>query len=213
MISGKLGKKGFRIVDDRGTYQYHKFEAAMQYVTSWRRCLDIGAHVGLWSMHLVKKFDHVEAFEPVKDFAAIFPFNVDHDNFTLHDVAVGSEHGYAKMGYPEAFTGNCHVKKISDEEIEEDDTPRTYSVEMVTIDSFGFDDIDFMKIDVEGWELPVVQGAKETLLRNKPIIIIEQKGNEEKFHGRSKHEATRFLHDLGMKELHRVMAGDHIMGW
>jgi hypothetical protein len=45
--------KGSPRVDGRGTYQLHKLMSAMQHVKHRRCALDVGMHVGLWSMHLV----------------------------------------------------------------------------------------------------------------------------------------------------------------
>lgn len=44
-----------------------------------------------------------------------------------------------------------------------------------TLDSFDLPTIDFMKIDCEGYEFPVLKGAAETLRRCKPVIVVEQK--------------------------------------
>jgi hypothetical protein len=44
---------------------------------------------------------------------------------------------------------------------------------MRTIDSYGFDDVDFIKIDVEGAELGVLRGAKETIKRCRPAVQME----------------------------------------
>ena len=56
---------------------------------------------------------------------------------------------------------------------------RKNKVELKKIDDYEFTDVDFIKIDVEGFQ--VVLGAKNTLIKNKPIIIIEQKGHSEYF--------------------------------
>lgn len=42
-----------------------------------------------------------------------------------------------------------------------------------SVDSLLYDDVNFMKIDVEGFEESVLKGARETIKRNKPIIWIE----------------------------------------
>ena len=44
-----------------------------------------------------------------------------------------------------------------------------------TIDSFQLKDIDYIKIDVEGFELPVLQGAVKTIRESKPFIHVEMK--------------------------------------
>ncbi|RWD13572.1 MAG: FkbM family methyltransferase, partial [Mesorhizobium sp.] len=43
------------------------------------------------------------------------------------------------------------------------------------LDSFGLAGIDFLKIDVEGFEKPILEGGEQTIRRERPVIIIEQK--------------------------------------
>jgi hypothetical protein len=75
----------------------------------------------------------------------------------------------------------------------------------------GFENVDFIKIDVEGYELPVVKGAVETITACKPNMVIEQKGND-RFYGQDRAAALSFLMGLGMKQLD-VISGDYILGW
>jgi hypothetical protein len=60
-------------------------------------------------------------------------------------------------------------------------------------------DVSFVKIDVEGYELPVLEGAEKTIRRCRPLILVEQGGNEEKHFGRPRNEASAFLESLGMR--------------
>ena len=46
-------------------------------------------------------------------------------------------------------------------------------VEVRTLDSFGFEDVGFIKIDVEGFEREVLMGGIQTILKSKPILYIE----------------------------------------
>ena len=48
-------------------------------------------------------------------------------------------------------------------------------VHIKTLDSYALTDIDFIKIDVDGYEDLLVKGAKETIANNKPVINIEMK--------------------------------------
>jgi FkbM family methyltransferase len=47
------------------------------------------------------------------------------------------------------------------------------SVPQVTLDSYNFTDVDIIKIDVEGYELNVLEGASNTIAANRPIVQIE----------------------------------------
>ena len=47
-----------------------------------------------------------------------------------------------------------------------------------TLDSFGLTNVDFVKIDVDGFELPLLQGARQTLTQNNPVVNIEMKRNK-----------------------------------
>ncbi len=59
--------------------------------------------------------------------------------------------------------------------------------------------VSFIKIDVEGFELPVLEGAVETIQRCRPLMLVEQNGNDEVHFGRPRNEATAFLESLGMR--------------
>ena len=210
------GAKRFREVAGRWTYQYHKIERAMKVQPEGRRriCLDIGGHVGLWAMWLTGWFDTVHSFEPVPGFADIYPLNVNMRRAVLHRLALGGREGEVTISIPLDMTGNSHVAipgRDPDRRDGHGPVDQISGVPMVTLDSLGFDDVDFVKIDVEGYELPVVQGARETLLRNRPNIVIEQKGND-RFYGDPPRAALSFLEGLGMRKLD-LISGDYILGW
>jgi FkbM family methyltransferase len=190
------------IVDGKGTYQIKKLREAMKHVKSWRRAVDVGAHVGLWSMHLAKKFARVEAFEPMPQFRECFMANVSWGvNFELHARALGSEIRTVRMAYNPADSGDTHV----------DTKAETGDVEMTTLDSFGFGDVDFIKIDCEGFELEVLRGAWRTIAISKPTIIVEQKPHKLKAnYGTKGAPAVDYLRDLGYV-VAREMSGDYIM--
>jgi hypothetical protein len=67
---------------------------------------------------------------------------------------------------------------------------------VVPLDLFKFNDVDFIKIDVEGSELEVLHGARETIKNNSPIILIELLNS----HKNAEHNTimvTTFLEELG----------------
>ena len=66
------------------------------------------------------------------------------------------------------------------------------------LDSFDFENVDYLKVDVEGFELQFLKGAAETIKRTKPVINIEIKNNCESF-GISRQDIADYIcKDLGM---------------
>lgn len=174
------------IVHGRGTYQIDKFREAMEWCRSFRTAVDVGAHVGLWSMQIAKRFRAVCAFEPVEKFAECFAKNMIDRNTVLHRVALGNPglmngmknlaagpRPFAKMTTPRLGdgidSGGTHVSAEEPDEFDHDAVP------IYALDEFELEDVDFLKIDVEGFEHEVLAGARETVRKWLPTIIVEQK--------------------------------------
>ena len=193
--------------DGRLAYQHHKLMATIPFIRSDRRrtAIDVGAHVGTWAMTMVRMFDRVEAFEPVELHRRIFRLNVTGPRARLHGFALGREAGHVRLSHDPTDTGDTFVNEVLPPDTAGD-------ADMRTLDSFAFKEVDFIKIDVEGFELDVLQGGERTILDNRPLMVVEQKGREADHRGRPAGEAVRFLKSLGMTEL-QVITGDHIMGW
>ena len=72
-------------------------------------------------------------------------------------------------------------------------------VQQKTLDSFNFEDVDYIKIDVEGHELKVLKGAINTINKYSPLIVVEENGSAEKWNKGIKNEALNYLQELGYK--------------
>jgi len=183
----------------RGNYQRKKYIRAMQYNKgkNRRRAIDIGAHVGLWSLDMTRDFEHVESFEPVAAHRDCFVKNVNGAN--LYPYACGEEPGRVSMQSAETSSGDTTVVPGDD-------------VEMVVLDDYDFKDVDFVKIDCEGYELFVLRGMEKTLLREKPTIIVEQKPGHAQRFGLKETEACDYLKGLGFR-FKAESGGDYIFIW
>jgi FkbM family methyltransferase len=71
-------------------------------------------------------------------------------------------------------------------------------VKATTIDAFSWDRLDFIKIDVEGLVLRVLEGAKQTLLQHLPLVVCEVGDNLELF-GDTTEDVISFMERLGYK--------------
>lgn len=173
--------------------------------------LDVGAHIGLWSVLMADHFERVVAFEPVQEHCDCFAKNVIKPNVTLYRRAVGDRECHvqivAKNGWSlKTYTSPTVVKSLPRR-------PRKQTPEFarcIALDSLYLAP-DFIKIDCEGYEYKVVAGALQTILRYKPIIMIEQKMHGPRY-GVSEMAAVELLQSLGAKiefELNR----DFCLAW
>lgn len=195
------GTKRFaRLPDGRPAYQRHKYLAALPLVRERIVFVDIGAHCGLWSMQAELDFNTIMAFEPHPLHAAIYPHNMRTTNWTLNAVALGASEGSISLTSGPDSSGDTYVSGAGD-------------IPMRTLDSFGLERIDLLKIDTEGYELPILNGSVETLRRCRPVIVVEQKGRDMRNHGMKKNGAVEFLKRLGAVELAPAISGDYFMGW
>ena len=196
-----------KIVRGKPTYQYSKYETALKLCKNRRRAIDVGGNIGLWAMHMTYDFDVVEAFEPVTEYAEIFVKNAP--DAKLHQVALGEKEQVVKMVNP--TKGSCGDTRPWKEGDPEQATVEN-AVTMMTLDAYGFNDVDLIKIDCEGYELNVIRGALETIMRNKPVIVVEQKPGHGTIFEKSDTAAIDYLRSLGMKQ-YTVLSGDYIMVW
>ena len=192
-----------RVVKGRFTYQFEKLEAALAFVPQWRVAVDVGAHAGLWSYWLARNFEHLHAFEPSDKHRECWIQNMlEFSNTTLHAYALGDKAGRVSLVTGPSSSGDTHV--VVDDKAE---------IHMVTLDSLELTNVDFIKVDVEGFEYQVLKGAVETLKREKPVVIVEQKGHEHRYFGAPPQQALGYLQTLGMAPMAKPMSGDFIMGW
>ena len=163
-----------------------------------RTAVDVGGHIGLWSYNLAAAFEQVHAFEPVEAHRACFARNVEAANVTLHACALGREEGSVSIHTAPTSTGDSWVKGGG-------------NIPMVTLDSLQLTEVDFIKIDCEGYEENVLRGAVETIERDRPVIIVEQKRDmaTSRF-GLEPLGAVKFLQSLGYKVAQEI-SGDYLM--
>ena len=129
-----------------------------------KNCVDVGSHVGFWSKDFTELFNHTYAFDPIPQVRECYVKNITNPNYTLYPYGLGKEEKTIKVSYYPEETGNTHANEQGNLEIN-----------VRTLDSFDLNFIDYIKIDAEGYEIEVVEGAKNLIEKCKPFIHIEAK--------------------------------------
>jgi FkbM family methyltransferase len=152
--NGLLGK-------EFGEYQVEVRQRSFEEARKRNCAIDIGAHVGLWAREMAYNFDKVIAFEPDSTNRECFFKNVKESNVTLHSYAIGNK------------TGQCSLKRHEDYNSGSGHVIEGHNIKIRTLDSFLIPNIDYIKIDVEEYEMKVLEGAKRTLNEFHPVVVIE----------------------------------------
>ena len=199
-----------------------------------RRIIDVGAHVGSNVIEYSTWAKTVEAFEPTPDTFQFLQRNIawnqahtpqgryyhkeqsghwpDHPDGWYRDAG-----GFASL----AMTADIHLHHIAladqpgQAEICENNRglanyirPDSQgSVQVRTIDSYAWLDVDIIKVDVEGREWPVIQGARQTIQLCRPVVQVEMWQWERRF-GIRNQDMLDWFRDLGYR--HTNNRGDDL---
>lgn len=158
-----------------GEFAEDELELIAQHLKPGDTAVDVGANVGVHTVAMSKMVGDsgmVYAFEPVLATYGMLSGNVainECENVFVQRAVVTDTNGLTHLpnispGKPGNFGSFCALEHAGDKGIP---TP------MTTIDALSIDKCAVMKIDVEGSEMSVLRGARETLLRCKPFIIAE----------------------------------------
>ena len=183
-------------------YQEPVRKKSFEFVANKGVALDIGANVGLWTSDISKEFRKVIAYEPVADFRECLQRNVNLENVNIEACALGNENTFIDMIITEENTGHSHVNPES---------KGSGKIPMYRLDDLELREVDYIKIDCEGYEYNILLGSEQTIKKFKPVIVIEQK-----FHKdvgiKDEGQAYDLLISWGMRELARIR-GDVILGF
>jgi FkbM family methyltransferase len=190
------------------TFQFRKFAAAFPHIKNFRHAVDVGAHCGLWTRVLARCFSIVTAFEPNPELEDCFWMNnpwrkMDERSQIVHK-PVGLGHRAEKLKLNTQLPHSTAFTRIDPE----GDT----EIEIRTLDSFNLEWVDFIKIDVEGWEANVVRGAETTIRTWQPTLIVEQKPGNAERQGMKQYEAADLLRSWGARPIADI-SGDVILAF
>jgi FkbM family methyltransferase len=157
---------------------------------------DVGANVGVYGLFMAKRVapGWCYAFEPSPVLRPYLEENKRSNgvgNLDLNFVATSDAPGTGRFATDRINHGRSHV--VANGGVE---------VPVVTLDEFvssrSIDRVDFVKIDVEGFELPTLSGFEQTLRRDRDIVVLaEVEPRHMRRYGYTKKELFEFMSGLG----------------
>ena len=159
-------------------WEEHQHNIIDKYVKDSYYCVEVGCHIGTISVKLSKSCKKLYCFEPLINSFNLLKENLELNNCNnviIHNKGLSNEN---KQGYLDFISPNnpggtgilCDSQNINSNVI---NLTNKYPIELITLDSFNIDKLDYLKIDVEGYENNVINGAFKTIKKCKPLIVME----------------------------------------
>ncbi len=129
--------------------------------------VDVGGWYGPWTRRLLGRADQVVVIEPTPLHHVLrrtLPPGVD-----VIAAAASDHRGEAELWLPPSGGGSRGVSSLHRRDIH----GTSIKVPLVTVDGLGLRNVTFMKIDVDGHEVPVLRGAADTIRRDQPRLLVE----------------------------------------
>ncbi len=164
-----------------------------------RTGIDVGAKVGMYTYRIRAHSSDVIAFEPIPLFNRMLKAVFEGKRGRIEPVAVSSCRGKAVLRMPYDGHGSPQFGRSTIDPgntLQHEMVARTEELEVETrpLDDYKLDRVGFIKIDVEGHEVPVLEGATNTITANKPNLLIEC-NDDHQANGRAKLASWLCAHD------------------
>lgn len=185
-----------------GPFQKHNLVRLRDLTPNARTIIDVGANIGMNTIEYATWAKTVHSFEPTPQTHQMLQKNVvmalnqgssakgwykTPDGLAdstliadvfMYDTALSSEPGESSIVIHKNNAGHNHLDNIDIPDKRGRKRvrrviPETATVKLVTLDSYNFEDVDAIKIDVEGHEFEVLKGGEQTILKYLPVLQLE----------------------------------------
>ena len=172
----KMGNETAEHILKNGIFEHGLIEWSQQYLSPNGIFIDIGSHMGTYSIILSPYCKKVYAFEAQKNTFEYLNVGIEANNIKnieTFNVGLGSKEDILNLIHvSDDGGGSSFVSNIS--EISGRSELDRESVKIFPLDTYNFTDINLIKMDVEGFELEVIKGSLKTLeINNYPPIMFE----------------------------------------
>ena len=137
-------------------------------------CIDVGANIGNHTLQFQKYFNKIIGFEPQNKTFQILKLNTENYlNISIYNFGIAQKDDLITFYIPHKNIGSASQKKTRNSHYEE-------KVEIKNYDKLFDQECSYIKIDVEGNELDVIKGMKNTIINYKPVISFEMRDYDNK---------------------------------
>ncbi len=182
----------FKIYTLKGDKNEKDFFHFLRLIPENSSILDIGANIGIMTVHLSRSFKNVQvySFEPMPNNIKAFKRVVNYfklQNVSLFELALGNSEGEVEMIMPVVsnvrMQGLSHVVHDSITEFNEGErlkAPLKMLDKIVELQQISYP-ITGIKIDIENFEYFALEGGKQLIQKHKPVIYAELWDNENRY--------------------------------
>tara|TARA_B100001027_G_C16202595_1_gene301277 strand:- start:31 stop:876 length:846 start_codon:yes stop_codon:yes gene_type:complete len=205
---GAKGYKNYGSFDQTGEKNFIKTISS-----SLKLTLDIGANTGKYTQLILDEtksnvisFEPLkEAFKDLKNIEKVYPERLKTFNY-----AVGDKNEYLDLNTSNSKSEKASFSKDTDKlTFYEQENSIKINTEVITLDSFFKNnpklidekELDFIKIDTEGFELEVIIGAKNLIEKKKPKFIQLEFNWHQLFKKQTMYEFSKYLEDYYLYQL------------
>ena len=178
-----------------------------KFIKSGTDSIDVGVYRGVYSYEMSKYSEKVHSFEPNPIIFKYINKNLKKfiKNIHLYNFALSNQNKTINLKIPirnsnsnkEIFEEYYEMGKATIHNENNFENYENFEIQAKKIDELSFDNkISFIKIDVEGHELEVIEGAKNTIKRDKPVLLVEI---EKQYTKKEVAESINFINSLGYK--------------
>lgn len=165
-------------------------------------CVDVGCHKGeILDLLLQSAPNGIHyGFEPIPAmYQDLLSNYAGHSNCHFYDIALSNRKGSSSFNYVVSNPSYSGLLKRRYDRLNEEDTLITVHTEQLDEILPADIQVDLIKIDVEGGELMVLEGAVATLTRCKPIVIFEHGLGASELYGATPEQVFDLLESCGLK--------------
>jgi FkbM family methyltransferase len=163
---------------------------------SGEMAIDVGAHIGSYTLRMARRFEHVIAFEPNPFNSHLLRINLQLNkmrNVGVEEAALSDTRGVSPFFLQRSASGIGSLNPLHYGF--KYDT--TVQVNVKKLDDFEIAKVDVLKIDAEGHELRVLKGASQTIDRARPILAVEVHRSKNSYRATCHCETCTYLTSLG----------------